>query len=420
MDTTGAAGSTRTRNSGSLPPASRRITSARGLPWTRHLRILIAHSFYRLGGGEDRYVRQQVDLLGTAHEVKLIGTSNEDLTAGLKTAGKMLYSRRRGEIDDIMEEHRPDVVHVHNVYPGLGPAVHLAASRRSIPLVMTVHNFRLRCPNGYMYTEGSVCRRCEGGVYLHGLVHRCFPSKKQASAYVSALWIHRFLLKLEDKVSIFIAPSDFMGRQLQKWEIPPSRVAMVRNFTRLDPAASSDPGVYGIYVGRLSSEKGLHFLLAALNAAGDPPFKIVGDGPLRGDLVAEAARLGLQRTEFVGPVPAEEINGFMSRARFLVMPSESHENSPLAALEALACGRPLVVSDMGGLPELVKSGAGVMFASGNVEEAATNIRSLMDNDDLARELGSAALEFAQKELTSQTHLDGLENVYARAASVTSS
>ena len=380
------------------------------------MRILIAHSFYRLGGGEDRYVSQQVDLLGNRHDVKLIGTRNEDLTPGLKTAGQMIYSHRRSEIEEIMEDHRPDVVHVHNVYPGLGPAVHLAASRRSIPLVMTVHNFRLRCPNGYMYTEGSVCRRCEGGVYLHGLVHRCFPSKKQASAYVGALWIHRFLLKLENKVSVFIAPSDFMSRQLQKWEIPLDRIAMIRNFTRLDPVASSDPGSYGIYVGRLSSEKGLHFLLGALRAAGDPPFKFLGDGPLLDDLVAQAGRLGLQRAEFVGAVPAEEVNGFVSQARFLVMPSESHENSPLAALEALACGRPLLVSDMGGLPELVRSGAGLTFTSGDVESAAAHIRSLVDDDALARELGSAALEFARTELTSQAHLEKLEEVYSRAAS----
>ena len=384
------------------------------------MRILIAHSFYRLGGGEDRYVRQQVDLLGTSHNVELIGVRNEDLTAGFKTAGQMVYSHRRGEIEDIMEDHRPDVVHVHNVYPGLGPAVHLAASRRSIPLVMTVHNFRLRCPNGYMYTEGSVCRRCEGGLYLHGLVHRCFPSKKQASAYVTALWVHRFVLKLENKVSTFIAPSEFMGRQLQKWEISPNRIAMVRNFTRLDPAASSDPGSYGIYVGRLSSEKGLHFLLGALKAAGDPPFKFVGDGPLFDDLVAQAARLGLQRAEFVGPVPPEEVNGLMTRARYLVMPSESHENSPLAALEALACGRPLLVSDMGGLPELVRSGAGLIFTAGDAEAAAGSIRSLVDNDALARELGSAALEFARRELTSQAHLAKLEDVYSKAASVASS
>ena len=380
------------------------------------MRILIAHSFYRLGGGEDRYVRQQVDLLAAHHDVKLIETRNEDLSAGFKTAGQMIYSHRRSEIEDIMDDHRPDVVHVHNVYPGLGPAVHLAASKRSIPLVMTVHNFRLRCPNGYMYTEGAVCRRCEGGLYLHGLVHRCFPSKKQASAYVSALWIHRFLLRLEDKVSMFLAPSDFMRSQLQKWKISPSRIEMVRNFTSIDPAANPDPGSYGIYVGRLSSEKGLHFLLTALKGAGDPPFKVVGDGPLLDDLITEAARLGLQRTEFVGAVPAVEVNAFMSRARFLVMPSESHENSPLAALEALACGRPLLVSDRGGLPELVRSGAGLIFTSRDAEGAAASIRSLMDDDALARKLGSAALEFARSELTPRAHLTRLEDVYSKAAS----
>lgn len=381
------------------------------------MRILIAHSFYRLSGGEDRYVRQQAELLGNDHDVELVGMNNEELVAGVRTAAQMTYSRRcKVEIEDVIDRYRPDIVHIHNAYPSLGPAVHLAAHKRSVPLVMTVHNFRLRCPNGYMFTEGNICTRCEDGFYVHGLLHQCFPTKKQASAYVGALWTHRFLLRLEKKVSMFIAPSEFMSRQLEKWGIPAARVVMVRNFTDLDPGATADPGTFGIFVGRLSSEKGLHFLLGALKAAGDPPFKIVGDGPLRDDLAAEVTRLGLERTELLGVLPTEEVKPLMTQSRFLVMASMSHENAPMAALEALACGRPLVVSEVGGLPELVRSGAGITFASGDVEGAAARIVSLMDDDGRARDLGAAALEFAHSELTAEGHQGKLEEVYARALS----
>ena len=177
----------------------------------RRLRILYAHSFYRIPGGEDRHVRDQVELVSRAHDVELMSEENEDLTESLGTAMHMLYSRSKTkQLGATMDRFAPDVVHVHNMYPSLGPSVLLAASERRIPVVMTVHNFRLRCPNGFMFTEGSPCQRCESGLYLNAIVHRCFPTKRQAGAYASVLWTHRFVMRLEQRVERFIVPSEFM------------------------------------------------------------------------------------------------------------------------------------------------------------------------------------------------------------------
>ena len=145
------------------------------------MRILYAHSFYRAPGGEDRHVRDQVDLVSGAHDVELVSESNVDLSESPATATRMLYSRaKKRDVGRIIDRFAPDVVHIHNTYPSLGPAVVLAANDRGIPIVMTVHNFRLRCPNGLMFTEGALCRRCQSGVYTNALLHQCFPTMKQA------------------------------------------------------------------------------------------------------------------------------------------------------------------------------------------------------------------------------------------------
>lgn len=376
------------------------------------MRILIAHSFYRVPGGEDRYVTQQLGLLSGSHEVELLSAENEGLAESITTARRMFFSRSLiADVETKIKGFRPDVVHVHNVYPALGPAVHLAAARLGVPLVMTVHNYRLRCPNGLMFTEGHVCHRCETGSYVHATLHRCFPSRAQAAAYATSLWIHRFPFRLDDKVALFVAPSVFMGEQLPRWGISPARVRVIRNFTDTPVESSSFPGEFGVYAGRLSKEKGLDVLLRALKLAADPPFTVIGDGPEKGQLERLAIDLGLRRVSFVGRVPPEQVRPMLERARFVAFPSLCHENAPVAALEAMAAGRPLLVTPRGGLPELADQGRGLVCSAGDVRDTADKLRLLMENDDLCKRAGEAGLIFARNELAPANHRAQLEDAY---------
>jgi glycosyltransferase involved in cell wall biosynthesis len=380
------------------------------------LRVLVAHSFYRVAGGEDRHVRQQVELLKPHHDVELLARFNDSLASNLSTAVRMAFSLEAlRAVERRILMFGPDVIHLHNPYPALGAAVHLAAKRQGIPLVQTVHNLRLRCPNGLMFTEGRPCRRCEAGNYANALLHACFPSRSQASAYAATLWLHRFLMRLERMVNVFVAPSDFLSEQLRAWGIPQRRIRIIRNFVPSVPVASSTVGQYGTYVGRLSSEKGLGVLLEALSLAGDPPFQIIGDGPLQSNLIGQAARLGLKRTVFVGRLDAPEVSKVLSESRFLVMPSVCDENAPLAVLEALAAGRPVVLTRRGGLPELVRGGAGLICEPGDARSLAAKIEALLADDELCRKLGTQARGFAQGELSPERHRAQLEAVYLGAA-----
>jgi glycosyltransferase involved in cell wall biosynthesis len=380
------------------------------------VRILVAHSFYRIPGGEDRYVEQQVELLARRHTVELLGRHNRELRVGVPAAARMAYSRTdQHDVEDLVRRFRPDVIHLHNAYPSLGPAVHLAAERCAVPLVATVHNFRMRCPNGFMFTEGQACRRCEGGMYVHAVLHKCFPTRAQSGTYAAGLWLHRVLLKLEHKVALFITPSEFMKRRLIEWGFPADKLRVVRNFTDVRPA-TAEPGSYGVFVGRLSGEKGVDVLLRALRTAGDPPFRIVGDGPILEVLKRSAAQLGLVNCRFTGRLGPEEVAETLHSARYAVIPSQSEENAPLAALEAMSAGRPLICSAIGGLPELARNGEGRIFRAGDAEQLAEHIRALMADRDLCRSMGARALALARSEFSADTHLTRLEDAYGAVAS----
>ena len=377
------------------------------------MRIALAHSFYRLSGGEDSYVRRLHALLAAEHEVLLVAESNASLDPDLRTAARMLHSpsRRRSLAGDL-RRFSPDVVHVHNPYPALGPAVHQAAEDAAVPLVMTVHNLRLRCPNGVMFTEGEVCRRCERGQYANAVAHRCFPSRRQAAAYAAALWTHRFIFRLERRIARFIAPSEFMRRRLGEWGIPAEVTSLVR--PGIAPRGAGEPGGYGLYLGRLSVEKGLDVLVDALAAAGDPPFVIAGEGPMEPLLKARTERHGLRRLEFRGWLSEPERDRVLAGCSFLVMPSRCEENAPMAVLEALSQAKAVVVAAIGGLPELAADGRGLTFAAGDADALADVLRRLQEDSGLADRLGAAGQRFASTELSQEGHLERLEAAYDTA------
>lgn len=380
------------------------------------MRILIAHSFYRAVGGEDRYVLGEVELLRDHHHVALLARRNHDLKGGALTAARMAWSP--GAVRDVeqeLERFRPQLIHLHNAYPALGPAAHLAATRHAVPLVMTVHNLRLRCPNGLQFTRGVPCRRCEHGLYANAVTRNCFPSRAQAVAYAGSLWLHRFALRLEERVSLFVAPSGFVRDRLLEWGFAMDRVKVVRNFVDVRSDAVPDLGTYGLFLGRLSTEKGLHDLLHALWLADDPPFCIAGAGPLDEGLRRLAARLKLARTNFLGHVGSKAaLKELLRHARYLVIPSRCDENAPLAALEAMAEGRPLLVTRAGGLPELVDGGAGLICKPGDVEDMAVKLQLLNDDPELCQSAGTNGLKFAMEELRPDVHRRRLEAVFGMA------
>jgi glycosyltransferase involved in cell wall biosynthesis len=204
-----------------------------------------------------------------------------------------------------------------------------------------------------------------------------------------------------------------MRQRLLDWRIAPERVETIRNFTHGIHTSMVGPvGTYGMFVGRLSMEKGADVLLKALRLAGDPPFRVVGDGPARSMLERMALDLGLRNATFMGWQTPVALTNLLGGARYVTLPSVWEENAPLVALEALAAGRPLIVSDIGGLPELVESGSGVVSRRGDPSDLAAKIHLFMHNDDTCAYASQKATAAARQWLTPERHLRSLESVYA--------
>jgi len=219
-------------------------------------------------------------------------------------------------------------------------------------------------------------------------------------------------MRLHDRVARFIAPSEFVRYRLREWDIPEERISFVRHFVQSprSPLAEAESGKYGLFIGRLSAEKGLASLLRALQRAGDPPFLIAGDGPLKGELVRLARGLSLSKTRFLGQRPHPEVAGLLAGARYVALPSISEEASPLAALEALSAGRPLLVSDRGALPEFVARGEGLACRPEDIDDISKKLLRLMD-DELLQRASIQATRAARTLFTSKRHLEALDAVY---------
>jgi glycosyltransferase involved in cell wall biosynthesis len=187
---------------------------------------------------------------------------------------------------------------------------------------------------------------------------------------------------------------------------------MIRHFVQPDPAASTDPGAQGMFVGRLSRDKGLGTLLEALSEVGDPPFLVAGEGPAKDDLMNTARSIGLENVRFLGWQEPTRVRELIRRSRYHVVPSLWEETANLGAMEALAAGRPVIASDIGAVPELVRGGAGFVVKPGDSQALAASIRRLLKGDELCREMGRKALAFAHAHLTPERHLASLEDAYA--------
>ncbi len=377
------------------------------------MRLLVAHNFYRWPGGEDFYVRSQLRLLQTAgFDAGALWFQSSDMSkfeAGLRTTSQLGKLRH---IRNTLRATPPDVIHLHNPNPCIG----LAGVRelaRAAPIVMTLHNYRLRCPNGYFFTKGKICERCASSTTASAAILDCLGSQPQSTIYALGLGLERFLGPIERHVSLFVAPSEFMASRMTDLGVPDDRVRVIPPFHNLTPATPSSLGTNLLYVGRLANEKGVATLLEAAGSVGAPTV-IVGDGPEMMNLAKQAPA----NVTFTGWLDDEAIGAQMRNARFLVVPSLWYENFPLVLLTAMAHGRPILASNAGSVGQIVKSrGVGTEFETGSPESLSATIRSLWNDHELLAEWSNRGQELATTEFTPQHHLALLKTAYDDARTI---
>ncbi|MES2090651.1 MAG: glycosyltransferase, partial [Pseudomonadota bacterium] len=316
------------------------------------MRVLVVHNAYQQRGGEDSVVEAEVALLRDhGHDVELYLRHNDEVDHAprLKVALQALWSSATvQQIQALVAQFRPEVIHVHNTLPLVSPSVYWAAHAAGIPVVQTLHNFRLMCPQATFLRHGKVCEDCLGKVPWRAVIHRCYrESAVQTGAVAVMLSMHRGMGTFENKVSRYIALNEFCKAKFVAGGLPADRIVVKPNFVSWVPTPQWDQRAGGLYVGRLSIEKGIQVLLEAIRQLPDHRVVVVGSGPFESEVrdVAGGA--------YAGFLPLDQIMARLSRSAFLVLPSICYEGFPRTLVEAFANGVPVIASRLGSMAELI-------------------------------------------------------------------
>jgi glycosyltransferase involved in cell wall biosynthesis len=379
-----------------------------------HMKILIAHNAYRLAGGEDAVVEAECALLREyGHDVVLYRRHNDELAAmsPAAAAATAIWSHRSSsEMADICTRFRPDIIHVHNTFPLLSPSVLWTAGRHGIPVVQTLHNFRLLCPQAMFLRQGKVCEDCLGKLPWRGVTRRCYrDSTLQSAVAAGMLTTHRALGTYRDRIARFIALSAFARDKYVEGGLPADRFRIKPNFVRSDRMPAWTDRLGGIFIGRLAAEKGLDVLGDAIRILGSRNISVAGSGPLE-DLARSTFG-----DRYLGHQPLERVRALLQAARYLVAPSVSYETFGLALIEAFSCGTPVIASRHGAFAELVKDGeTGLLFAPGDARALADRIAWADSHPEEMLAMGRAARREYELHYTPQRNIDMLLDIYEDA------
>jgi len=388
------------------------------------MKVLLVHNQYQIPGGEEVVFEQERELLEQeGHEVLTYCRSNfeaEDYNGlrRLALVRNISWSvDTKVELARLLREQKPDVVHVHNTFMMMSPSVFAACREAGVPVVQTLHNYRMFCPAANFIREGKVCEECSEYGLLSGVRHGCYRDSSAATATV-ALMIE-VQRQRKAYADLYVALSEFSRQKFIANGIPSGKLCVKPNFVHPDPGERELDGNYAIYAGRLSEEKGLETLLDAWRQLRcDIPLLIVGDGPLLAPLQERAANLGLAGVSFLGRLPRAKTQAAVKAARFFVAPSQCYENFPMGIAEAFACGVPVICSRLGGMQELVEdTHTGLHFTAGNASDLANKVQWAWSHPEQMRNMGKQARREYEEKYTAGKNYPLLMAIYRRATAM---
>ncbi|MDA8110376.1 MAG: glycosyltransferase family 4 protein [Betaproteobacteria bacterium] len=380
-------------------------------------RVLVVHNRYQSEGGEDAVVADEAALLrDRGHAVHLYVRDNRELRnmSALDAFTQAVWARRTAaDLKRIVGAFRPDVVHLHNTFALVSSSAQWTAAAAGIPVVQTLHNFRLLCVQAMFLHAGRLCEDCLGRVPWRGVLRRCYhDSARQSAALAAMLGVHRALGTYRNKVTRYIALTEFCRRKFIAGGLPAAKIVVKPNFVDADPPPD-EPRSGALFVGRLAPEKGLGTLLAALDELPGFTLEVIGDGPERARVAAHP------RVRLLGWRSPQEVRERMARAAYLVMPSVWYENFPRTLVEAFACGLPVIASRLGALLELVDHGfTGLLAEPGSARELARQIRWAETFPEKMRRMGEHARAIYEVEFTPRVNYERLVAIYADAIAAT--
>ena len=401
------------------------------------MRILLINRNHFIGGGADRVYLNTGQLLeSNGHEVAYFSTINENnidskksvyFVNSIKTRNSNFYSKIRAikkylynneaafKILNVINDFKPDIAHIHLFYGVLSGSILKVLRDSNIPVVITVHDYRLLCPTNTMLDKtGIICEKCKGDNFYNCILKRCSEGNIfQSTIITTEAYMRKFILDPLVIVKHFIFVSEFSKKKHisfdDRYKIKSSHLY---NFgTSLDFDYKSIKGDYLFYYGRLSKEKGINNLINAVKIS-NSNLKIAGDGPQKEEIL-EAIK-GCLNIEYVGFKSGSELNNLIKKSSFIVVPSEWYENNPMTIVESFSFGKPVICSKIGGLPELVNEETGYIFDSANLSSLVNAIKLTegltMDRYNM---ISNNCYNFAKKFFSKRKHLNELLNIYQK-------
>jgi len=380
------------------------------------MRILFVHSRYQVRGGEEACLEAEVELLRQhGHTVEVYEEHNDrakSLTM-LQLATRTVWSQESYQAIRARLSTEPfDIVHVHNFFQMISPAVYHAAHMAGVPIVQTLHNYRLMCPSGVFMRDGKICEDCLGQpVPWPGIVHSCYRDSRAASSVVAAMLSTHRALRTWNLISRYIALTTFARDKFIQGGFPAEKLVIKPNFLNQDPEIGTGAGRYALYAGRLSPEKGIRLMLSAWEQLGDRiPLKIIGDGPLVSDVEAAAAKN--PAIAWLGRQPSDKVYALLKDATFLMFPSEWYEGLPRIVIESFAVGTPVVAANLGSMSSLVTPDrTGLHFRAGDVSDLVTTVHHLLSNPTALAEMRQTARIEYETHYTAAKNYDQLIEIY---------
>jgi glycosyltransferase involved in cell wall biosynthesis len=364
------------------------------------MKVLLCHNYYQQPGGEDRSFFDEEWLLKShGHDVVRYTVHNDviDEMSSLRLAKTLIWNRDSyRELRELIRRERPAVMHCTNTFPLISPSVYYAAKREGVPVVQSLHNYRLLCPNALFLRNNKPCESCLGKSFpLPAIIHGCYRDSRVASAGVAAMVsFHRLMRTWTRGVDKYFVLTEFARDKFIQGGLAADKMVIKPNFVHPDTGPGDGSGDYVIFVGRLSSEKGIDTLLAAWQQLpSNTKLKIVGDGPMAGRV--SQAMNDDPRIEWVGRRTKEEVDRLIHKASCLIIPSICYETFGRAIIEAYVHGVPVIASRHGAMAELVRHGeTGLLFDAGNATKLREAVeRAFRDPDKLLRMRREARREF---------------------------
>ncbi len=382
-------------------------------PKRRH-RVLLLHNRYQHRGGEDSVVDSEVELLrDRGHDVELLIWDNEEIKSlsPVRAAVRTIWSSdSTHRVTEAIQRLRPDVVHVHNSFPLASPSVYWAADKAAVPVIKTLHNFRLMCPQAMLLRDGKVCEDCLGKLPWRAVRYRCYRESSAASAACASMLVaHRAMGTWRHRITRYIALNEFCRAKFIEGGLPAERIVLKPNFVASQPPRA-DAGRDGLlFVGRISAEKGIETLAQAARLMPGATIRVIGGGP------ADGLLQGIPNVELLGPKSGAEVMTWMARSVALLLPSVWYENFPRTLVESFAQGLPVIASRIGALGELIEHGrTGLLFEVGDPQDLARQSQIALADLPAMRRMGEAARQTYEAHYTPEANYEILTRIYDEA------